>query len=100
MPGGEGAETVETDYKLWNKVEALRLLGQHLGMFKERVELSGTGAGGAIQHEHRASLAADDLAAAVAFARAAGFDVQADGGAEPVDSPPAAPQAGAVSAPF
>lgn len=89
MPGGEGAETVETDYKLWNKVEALRLLGQHLGMFKERVELSGTGANGAIQHEHSGALTSRLDALTEVFARVADRagpgDMPDDTATEPVD---------------
>lgn len=42
VPGGEGACVEEVEFRLWNKVEALKLLGQHLGMFKEKLELSGS----------------------------------------------------------
>jgi phage terminase small subunit len=43
IPRGTDLEPIEeitTEIKLWNKVEALRQLGQHLGMFKERVEVT------------------------------------------------------------
>lgn len=39
----EGGDSLLTrKVKGWNKVDALKLLGQHLGMFKEKVEVSGT----------------------------------------------------------
>lgn len=80
------------------RVRALELCGKHLGMFREKVEVSGP-EGGAIQHEHRASLTAGDLAEAVALARAAGYGVQGDRGAESVDTPHAPPEAAAVPGP-
>ena len=36
---GEG---VEREIKMADKIKALELLGKHLGMFKDRVELSGS----------------------------------------------------------
>jgi phage terminase small subunit len=36
-----GNETVETEIKLWDKPGSLRMAGQHLGMFVERVKHSG-----------------------------------------------------------
>lgn len=38
----ETGESVEREIKAADKIKALDLLGRHLGMFKERVELSGT----------------------------------------------------------
>lgn len=43
----ERIEEIETEIRLWPKVEALRLLAQHLGMLKEQVEHTGKD-GGAI----------------------------------------------------
>lgn len=37
----DGNTEVETELKLWSKPVALKLLGQHLGMFVQRHELSG-----------------------------------------------------------
>lgn len=37
----ENSEMVEREIKMADKIKALELLGKHLGMFKERVELSG-----------------------------------------------------------
>jgi phage terminase small subunit len=43
---GEQAETIyETEIKFWDKVGALRLTAQHLGMLLEKRELSGPGGG-------------------------------------------------------
>jgi phage terminase small subunit len=39
VPGGDGACIEEVEFRLWNKVEALKLLGQHLDMFKEKTPL-------------------------------------------------------------
>lgn len=38
----EGAVTHEVEFKLWDKIAAIKLAGQHIGMFKERVEHSGS----------------------------------------------------------
>lgn len=46
---GKGEERVQTGQsrkvKHWDKVKALELVGKHLGMFKEKVEMSGEGGG-------------------------------------------------------
>ena len=39
VPGGDGACIEEVEFRLWNKVEALKLLGQHLNLFKEKTPL-------------------------------------------------------------
>lgn len=48
--GEGGSKTIETEIVLWDKMSALKLLGQHLSMFieKHEVEHSGT-----IQHEQK-----------------------------------------------
>ena len=38
----ENREMVEREIKMADKIKALELLGKHLGMFKDRVELSGS----------------------------------------------------------
>ncbi|WP_432764483.1 terminase small subunit [Hungatella effluvii] len=38
----ENSEMVEREIKMADKIKALELLGKHLGMFKDRVELSGS----------------------------------------------------------
>ena len=48
---GEGNKTIETEVELWDKPMALRMLGQHMGMFTQRHELTGPD-GGPIQTEH------------------------------------------------
>lgn len=49
--GSKKVEEIETEIKLWPKVEALKLLGQHLRLWIERHEHGGDG-GGPIQHTH------------------------------------------------
>jgi phage terminase small subunit len=51
--GDNASTTHEVELKLWSKPETLRMAGQHLGMFKEQHEHSGTIA----VHDVRASLA-------------------------------------------
>lgn len=41
---GRGGEGVEREIKMADKIKALELLGRHLGMFKDRVEVSGLAA--------------------------------------------------------
>ena len=80
------------------RVSALKLLGQHLGMFRDRVEVTGLGGDGAVIHEHRQTLTPADLAAAAALAHANGVPVRLDGGAEPVDPARPAPASASVPA--
>lgn len=37
----ENSETVEREIRIADKIKALELLGKHLGMFKDKIELSG-----------------------------------------------------------
>ena len=49
--GGENAREVEvTEFKFWDKLQALVKLGQELGMFKKQTETTGPG-GGPVQIE-------------------------------------------------
>ncbi|MDR3779345.1 MAG: terminase small subunit [Candidatus Copromonas sp.] len=41
IPGKGGKNGVEREVKLYDKLRALELAGKHLGMFKEKVEVSG-----------------------------------------------------------
>ncbi len=51
--------------RLRDKIRAPELLGKHLGMFADRHKHEVTGKeGGAIEHDHRFTLTAEDLAAA------------------------------------
>ena len=43
IPGKGGKNGVEREVKLYDKLRALELAGKHLGMFKEKVEVSGGG---------------------------------------------------------
>lgn len=45
---GNQYEWVEIEFKLWNKTEALRLAGQHYGMYTENLNVRGK-----IEHEHK-----------------------------------------------
>jgi phage terminase small subunit len=38
----ESGVIYETEFRLWNKPASLRMGGQHLGLFKEQVEVSGS----------------------------------------------------------
>lgn len=38
---GDAIEEKHTEIKLWNKIEALTLLGKHLGMFVDRISVEG-----------------------------------------------------------
>lgn len=38
---GSVTEYIEMEIKLWNKVEALKLAGQHFGMYKENLNITG-----------------------------------------------------------
>ncbi|HLB55142.1 MAG TPA: terminase small subunit [Gemmatimonadales bacterium] len=42
---GEAIHEIETDFKLWDKPKTLQLAGQHLGLYKERVEHTGPDGG-------------------------------------------------------
>jgi phage terminase small subunit len=42
---GEAIHEIETDLKLWDKPKTLQLAGQHLGLYKERVEHTGPDGG-------------------------------------------------------
>jgi phage terminase small subunit len=43
---GDAAREVEMiEFKLWDKLSALEKLGKHIGMFKEKIELTGADAG-------------------------------------------------------
>jgi phage terminase small subunit len=48
MEDGTEMEWVELEIKLWNKPEALKLAGQHFGMYKENINVTGQ-----ITHEHK-----------------------------------------------
>lgn len=41
FPTKDGGEGIEREVKFYDKVKAAELLGKHLGMFKDRIELSG-----------------------------------------------------------
>lgn len=41
FPTKDGGEGIEREVKFYDKIKAIELLGKHLGMFKERIELSG-----------------------------------------------------------
>lgn len=41
IPGKGGENGIEREVKLYDKLRALELVGKHLGMFKDRVEVSG-----------------------------------------------------------
>ncbi|HEX5269601.1 MAG TPA: hypothetical protein VFW33_03890 [Gemmataceae bacterium] len=103
-----GARLVPLTVKKYSDQLLLALLKAHRPeKFKDNVKLehTGTGKGGAIRHDHSGAIEHEhrlDPAALAAFRGdlvAAGLgDVLPDGGAEPVDTPPAAPQAAAVPA--
>jgi phage terminase small subunit len=57
---GDVTETVNARVKLHDKLSALKMLGQHLGMFVERKEVTGKD-GGPVEHRHQGF----DLAAEV-----------------------------------
>jgi len=48
--GDDASVTREVEFRLWDKVGALTKLGQHLGLFKDRVEVTGKD-GGPVKHE-------------------------------------------------
>lgn len=56
-----GSDGAVTKIKLWDKPRALEMIGKHLGMFRDRVEVTGKD-GGAIQHAVTVDF---DIAAAV-----------------------------------
>ncbi|HEX5269979.1 MAG TPA: hypothetical protein VFW33_05810 [Gemmataceae bacterium] len=103
-----GARFVPLVLKEYSDSLLLALLKAHRPeRFKDNVKLehTGTGQGGAIRHDHGGSVSHEhrlDPAALAAFRGdlvAAGLaDVLPDGGAQPVDTAPAAPQAAAVPA--
>lgn len=41
FPTKDGGEGIEREVKFYDKIKAVELLGKHLGMFKDRIELSG-----------------------------------------------------------
>lgn len=41
FPTKDGGEGIEREVKFYDKIKAIELLGKHLGMFKDRIELSG-----------------------------------------------------------
>ena len=41
IPGKGGENGIEREVKLYDKLRALELVGKHLGMFKDKVEVSG-----------------------------------------------------------
>lgn len=41
--GASKAEIIKTKLRLWDKLGALKLMGQHLGMFKQQIEVEATG---------------------------------------------------------
>ncbi|HEX5461898.1 MAG TPA: terminase small subunit [Steroidobacteraceae bacterium] len=90
---GEAREHVGRLHKLkhWSKVDALKLLGQHLKLFAERHEVSGPN-GGPIETKDVSEL---DKARRIAFLLAKGLlEAQADGSGSsepgnPAGSPPA-----------
>ncbi len=82
--GEDAREVRRVKFKLADKRAALVDLGRHLGMFKDRVEITGKD-GGAIQHEHipaDLSGASDDDIARV-YAEAAGAIASATGQPKP-----------------
>lgn len=50
ITSGEDFTVREVEYRLWNKNNALELLGKHIGLFPNRMEHSGPG-GGKIPHQ-------------------------------------------------
>ena len=42
FPTKDGGEGIEREIKFWDKTKALDLAGRHLGMFKDKLEVSGT----------------------------------------------------------
>lgn len=59
--GEEWLDVVETEVKVADKVKSLELLGKHLGLFVDKLEMSGPG-GGPISTVDLAKLTEDDLA--------------------------------------
>lgn len=82
---GAGARTVEVvEFKLWSKPDGLKQEGQHLGLLKDRLEVTGAD-GGPLNTRHEYSITAADLAAAAAIAAAAGAGVPPDHRPQPLD---------------
>ncbi len=40
---GEWGESVEVEYSFWNKLQALTMMGKHVGLFNEKVDVTITG---------------------------------------------------------
>lgn len=79
---GDAREVELTEFKLADKKGPLELLGKHLGLFADRLQIGGDPASPPVKNEHTLSGAIDHLAAA--FAAAA--DRQGAGGL-PTDRP-------------
>ncbi len=102
---GDDAKEVEvTEFKLHDKNSAIRTALQHLGLMRERVELTGEAGGpvrtqGEVKHDIAADLA--PYASAIRSFLSGGDrgPLSPDSPQQPVDSPEADSQAGPVPAP-
>lgn len=69
LGGDDGGTEVETEIKLWPKVQALELLARHLGMLIERLEVKG---GMTVEVVERVVRTREDARAALAAVEQAG----------------------------
>lgn len=91
-------EVEDVEIKLWDKARALEVLARHLGLLKDRVEVSGPN-GEAVQHVQKIvhQLDAGALREFAADVARAGLDgVPEDSGGESLDPGDAAPEAAAL----